>query len=180
MCEIDVRLRVGLGLGVEVDGVLRDLRGLPADQHLGLLPLVVEDPQPQPVRIGALRDHVLLALDEGDGDRGRSRPAGSPSGRVLRRMPAPASTGGVSVETRARGLRPQSGSGASWMRTSLPSLAGRLLTKRIEQLNTMVRSTWSSCSETSMTFTRRFGPAPVTCAGAGAPARRAAQSSSGS
>src|SRR5579862_9865085 len=63
------------------------------------------------------------------------------------------------------------------MLTTRPSLAGRLLRNRIEQLKTMVTSTWSSCAATSMTLTRRLGPSAVTCAGAtGAPSAAAARS----
>src|SRR5579863_2270291 len=66
------------------------------------------------------------------------------------------------------------------MRTTRPSLAGRLLRNRIEQLKTMVTSTWSSCAATSMTLTRRLGPSAVTCAGAaGAPSAAAAARSRG-
>src|SRR5262249_42271021 len=70
------------------------------------------------------------------------------------------------------GPTPQSASGASWMCTCLPSLAGTLLTKRIEQLKRMVRSTRSSRSATSMMFIRRCGVAAGNCARA-APAPRA-------
>src|SRR5579864_4084945 len=66
------------------------------------------------------------------------------------------------------------------IRTTRPSLAGRLLRNRIEQLNTMVTSTCSSCAATSMTLTRRLGPSAVTCAGAaGAPSAAAAARSRG-
>src|SRR5437764_11752918 len=79
-------------------------------------------------------------------------------------MFAPPDTGGVSASSCDSWLTPQSGMGASWICTWRPSLAGRLVMKRIEQLNTMVRSTWSSWSFTSMTFTRRAGPLVGSCA----------------
>src|SRR5439155_332095 len=63
------------------------------------------------------------------------------STRAAVTMLEPPDTGGVSDAICDIGLTPQSASGASWMCTSLPSLAGRLVTRRSEHLPATGRST---------------------------------------
>src|SRR3569833_565137 len=79
-------------------------------------------------------------------------------------MPDPPDSGGISPAIGLPGTMPQSGSVCSCTLTVVPSLAGRWVIYRIEQLNWTVISTWSSCSSTSTISTRRTGDAAPNCA----------------